>query len=102
MRIEKVETHEHKIRLQRRDALAVALSPHGEYAAFVFDKEIRLCELSQSHNGSLNVEVVMTLEKGKKGKFIAAALSNSHLVAIAQKEVRLHRHEERFKSDKVA
>lgn len=65
----------------------VALSPNSEYAAFVFPNQVQVCRLSYGLGTFATSAIKVMLASGKKGKFIAAELSNTHLVAISDKEV---------------
>ena len=68
-------------------AASVALSPNNECAAFVFSNQIQVCRIStESETPSLGAKVMLTLDK-KSDQYIAACLSNTHLVAIASQEV---------------
>ena len=66
----------------------VALSPNSEYAAFIFSKQIQVCRVSYEWGSLRPLEIKMMLTLGKKdGRFVAAALSTTHLVAISDQEV---------------
>lgn len=66
----------------------VALSPNSEYAAFVFTNNVQVCRVSFSTGALKPFEIKVMLTSGKKGgKFVAAAMSDAHLVAISDKEV---------------
>ncbi len=65
----------------------IALSPNNEYAAFIFATEVQVCRLSFGVGGYGTFAIKAMLASGKKGKFVAAELSNTHLVAISEKEV---------------
>ena len=74
----------------RKRADYVSLSPDCTHAAFVFSDQIQVCRDASDWegSGSLETEVMLKLEK-KAGKFIAACLSDTHLVAISDKQVRI-------------
>lgn len=65
----------------------IALSPNNEYVAFTFPNQVQVCRLSYGVGGYGTLVIKVMLAPGKKGKFVAAELSNTHLVAISDKEV---------------
>ncbi|KAL8749763.1 MAG: hypothetical protein Q9184_006675, partial [Pyrenodesmia sp. 2 TL-2023] len=65
----------------------VALSPNAEYAAFVFSNQVQVSRLSYGLGTFGNCAVKVVLGSGRKAKFFAAELSNTHLVAISDKEI---------------
>ena len=73
----------------RKRADYVSLSPDCTHAAFVFSDQVQVCRNVSDWEGigSLETEVMLKLDK-KAGKFIAACLSDTHLVAISDKQVR--------------
>jgi len=81
-----------RIRFQKQPGKAelVALSPDCKHAAFVFKNDIQVCNLALASNTERKEEclsrVILTAVK-KRGNFVAAALSNTHLVAISEKDV---------------
>lgn len=71
----------------KRGNLAV-LSPDGEYAAFAVSNQLQVCRISPDCGAPSPPEtkLMLTLEK-KGGQYVAADISNQHLVAISSKEV---------------
>ncbi|KAL8915996.1 MAG: hypothetical protein Q9208_008750 [Pyrenodesmia sp. 3 TL-2023] len=67
----------------------VALSPNSEYAAFVFPTQVQVCRLSYGLGALGTGAVKVMLASGKKAKFLAAELSNTHLIAISDKEIQV-------------
>lgn len=74
----------------RKRADYVSLSPDCTYAAFVFSDQVQVCRniSDWEGTGSLETQVMLKSEK-KAGKFTAACLSDTHLVAISDKQVRI-------------
>ncbi|KAL8903943.1 MAG: hypothetical protein Q9207_003590 [Kuettlingeria erythrocarpa] len=70
----------------------IAFSPNNEHAAFIFPNQIQVCRLSYGVGGYGTFAIKVMLASGKKGKFVAAELSDTHLVAISDKEVQTCRY----------
>ena len=87
--VEVCSTRKVKFNNSRKRADYVSLSPDCTHAAFVFSDQVQVCRdvSNLEGNGGLETEVMLKLEK-KAGKFIAASLSDTHLVAISDKQVR--------------
>lgn len=73
----------------RKRAEYVSLSPDCRHAAFVFSDQVQVCRgvSNWEGTGNLETEVMLKLDK-KAGRFIAACLSDTHIVAISDKEVK--------------
>lgn len=72
-----------------KKADSVVLSPDCACAAFVFSGQVQVNRIISEWGEIQTLEARVMLTLGKKaGKFIAAYLSSTHLVAISSKEVR--------------
>ncbi|KAI9845487.1 MAG: hypothetical protein M1837_004826 [Sclerophora amabilis] len=90
MKIQRVETLKSgTVRFQDKSkrANSVVLSPNCQYVAYVFDREIQVCQTASSSD-SITPERLMVLGK-EEGSYIAAALSEKHVVAVTAKEVKV-------------
>ncbi|KAL8726860.1 MAG: hypothetical protein Q9181_005903 [Wetmoreana brouardii] len=68
----------------------VALSPDCAYAAFVFSGQVQVNRIISEWGEIQTLETKVMLTLGAKaGKFIAAYLSSTHLVAISNTEIRI-------------
>ncbi|KAL8838649.1 MAG: hypothetical protein Q9170_002057 [Blastenia crenularia] len=64
----------------------VAMSPNREYVALTFPDCIQVYHIASSSKKDLETKVILTSGK-KSGKFTAAAMSDSYIVAISEKEI---------------
>ncbi|KAL8706484.1 MAG: hypothetical protein Q9201_000468 [Fulgogasparrea decipioides] len=68
----------------------VALSPDCAYAAFVFSGQVQVNRIVSEWGEIQTSEAKVMLKLGEKaGKFVAAYLSSTHLVAISNTEIRI-------------
>lgn len=69
-----------------KKAESVALSPNGEYVAFVFSDRVQVSHITMSSERVSESKVMLTSGR-RSGKISTAALSDTHLVAVSDKEV---------------